>query len=303
MFCVRSAGCAVVAVAVVPVSFALGIVTARLDVLWPSPRVAVMDCVRERAAVLLWVDPDQRVFLEAMSRVHDGIPPALFRLWFPYECVVAFGRGGDGKTIEVVFAASLRRFAGFLDAFRSDPERWQWLAVQRVSSVRAEGPGLWVVRSQIALENAPAVISPAGAPLRFDGSHAAELLVDNRHGVAAAVLHKLFVGADANTDSEAAESDWPAGLLLHVRTARLVADFREEDTLQVVVRADCLSTEAAREFMIVACEQQPALEKLLGRHGVSLDGAWTQRGTSLEGCWRLRGAAYAIARLVRYHRT
>ncbi|MBP8129441.1 MAG: hypothetical protein KA184_07650 [Candidatus Hydrogenedentes bacterium] len=299
---IRRPGCLVAATGTVLLSFALGVIAGRFDVLSADVRVSVADYLGSSHAIFLWVDPNHGGLLDAMSRVHEGIPPALFGLWLPHECALACGAGdGGGEDVEVVFAASLRRFAGFLGMFRSDPQRWRWFAAQEMTSARVERPGLWVVRSRVKPEPAPAGVPPPGAPVRFDGTHAAELLIDNRDGVAAAVLHRLFEPAHTVGEASVASEGW-LDLLQHVRTARFVSDLEGSDAVRVLVSVECQDSGAASVVMTFLNAHQLEMEQVLAESSVAAEGAWTQRGPRIEGHWRLRGASYAFARLIRYHR-
>jgi len=295
-------GCCGVLAVLAAACFTAGYYAGKLDLISVADRVPTASYIKGDPAVLVHMDPNHA---EIRSLLQEGLRriPAPLRQYvlasLPYEGTLSIEPRRDQDQADITFALSTRRLAGLLES-RSSREVWRWWVAQRLDETGIEREGLWVVRSHVPLASAAIDefnrrwARPAAEPLALEGSHALEVVVDNRGGRAYLALEPLLNPPPQEGDlppetPPTVDADRLAGFFQLFTTARLTADPLDRNTFAFRLKAECPNAHAAAASHFFLWLLRDWMYARLLERGIVLEGDVQRDDTSLYGVLTIRG--------------
>jgi hypothetical protein len=293
-------------VVVIALVIAALVVDNKYAVLWGSPRISHDKFVKPetRAQLVLDIplakDLIKRQFLKDVPVPDWALPKAL-----PYEAALVMNLNRVMGDMNVALFVNDQRLGPFIlekaNQIRIPKPFDQWFPEKMVMKGRGEllKTGVGQVDQTLLTTIKNQWKDPAPTqPLKIEGGHMAELLLDNRDGGAVAIIGAIAAleGADVNN----AVNPGRVGFLANIASLRLQGDVMPDNALTMHLAVECTpETEPAQVQMIQFALDMgmPDARDALRRIGLDLQGKSAVDGKAVKGDYSIPHFDAFLARL------
>lgn len=281
------------------------------DVIRSAPRVPVAAFVTDKTVAAVVVDPNQPSFLDMINQGGGNWG------WFlPYEAGIVADLDPAGKTRTVTLAGSPKHLGPLIMMMFGDKNAFPVHQLETpgidtwLTPALTREKGALILRGTGAVETETEKLAVAHwpeaaprVPVKLEGGHAVEAIIQNHSGEGIRALHPFFRGEDDTTKTvekmeeagqpqaesdagqtgkveeeksdetasteikpdtgETVKSDSIAPLLLYSTEVRIIGDFAENDTFKLVFTAQVKDVDAAATAKLLFDSLPAVLQKEL----------------------------------------
>lgn len=280
----------VLVILVVAVCVALAVANSKFQAVTASPMVSHTTLVKPETRVQIVADvPKMRDIIAQQFLKDTGIPPWVLPLALPYEAAVLMDADYALGDMNMTLFINDKRLAPVildkLNQVKLPPPANAWFA----EPMKTYGRGKLLREGSARLNPALVAIikkylpdAPVAEPLKVEGGHMIEAVLDNRDGGAMAIIGALAAAQGIDVAGQLEGNDRYEAIPAQIKSLRVQADVTPANALDVHFALDCQKDMAPIILMAVQVGF-PHLQEYADMVGIDVQGGSELKGAVIEG--------------------
>ena len=298
---------AVLLVILIIVMVAAIIVDRKFALIVASPRISHESLVKPetRAQIVLDV-PKAKEIIKKKLLAGTSVPDWVLPRALPYDAALVVNLDYSRNNMDLTLFVNDQRLAPILvdqiNSLKLPPPFDKWFKEKMAWKERGR-----MVRNGAAPMN-PVFLSKlkalfrdkpgAGAPLRIEGGHLVEAVLDNRDGSLLAIVGTI-AEAEGQSMTESTTEGF-LGMAVPLDVVRLQADLADEKTLKIHLVIECAPETEAADVQVLAIGLElglPEVQQSLSKNGITLTGKSSVKDNVITGDYTIPNFDGVLAKL------